>query len=96
LPWDRSVLHPAIVNLSNQRLLWTLCDAGWLFTRQAGPFMPRLRCIVSVRRLKWIEGTIHGAMDDAVWLQFGRPQLNGQAATRFFGRIECEQDGAAP
>jgi hypothetical protein len=37
LPWLRTTFHPAIRNLSDQRALWTLSDAGWPLTRQAIP-----------------------------------------------------------
>ena len=89
LPWSRPVFHRAIINISDQRSLWTLkCDAGWPLTLQAAPYLDRLQKIIAVKRLKWIEGTKHGAMDDAVWLLFDRPQTGGQATTRFYGRID--------
>jgi hypothetical protein len=88
LPWLRTVFHPALRNLSNQRALWTLCDSGWPLTRQAIPYLDRLRKIVAVKRLKWIAGTKHSAMDDAVWLLFDRPRLGANAATEFYGRID--------
>ena len=56
-PWARDVLHPLIVNLSNQAPTWLLIDADWMHTRQSIPFMPRLRAIISVGRLKWIPGS---------------------------------------
>ena len=85
LPWRRDVLHPAIINLSNQRPLWTLLDAGWLFTMQAAPFMARLRGIVAVGRLKWIPDSKHTAKDDAAWMLFDRPRPNETALIHFVG-----------
>ena len=42
-PWRRDVLHPIIVNLSDQAPTWLLLDAGWVHTRQSVPYLPRLR-----------------------------------------------------
>jgi hypothetical protein len=49
-PWDRPVLHAIIENLSDQAPAWLLVDFDWLATKQAAPFMPRLRKIVSIGR----------------------------------------------
>jgi hypothetical protein len=86
LPWRRDVLHPAIINLSNERPLWTLLDAGWLFTMQAAPFIARLRGIVAVGRLKWIPDSKHTSKDDAAWMLFDRPRPNETAVIHFVGR----------
>jgi hypothetical protein len=86
-PWDRKVLHPAIVNLSDQRPTWLLVDTGWIFTQRAVPYLTRLRHIVAVRRLKWIPDTPHDAMDDCCWLLFDRPRSDGESP-RFHGRID--------
>lgn len=51
-PWDRKVLHPIIENLSRHLPTWLLFDADWMHTRQSTPFMPHLRKIVSVGRVK--------------------------------------------
>ena len=53
-PWRRDVLHPIIANLSDQAPTWLLIDADWAHTRQSIPYLPRLRTIVSVGRVKWI------------------------------------------
>ena len=53
-PWRRDVLHPLIVNLSGQLPTWLLIDADWIHTRQSIPYLPRLRTIVSIGRVKWI------------------------------------------
>ena len=55
-PWSRAVLHDLIEHLSDQAPTWLLFDADWVHTRQSVPYLNRLRRIVSVGRLKWIEG----------------------------------------
>jgi hypothetical protein len=72
-PWSRDVLHPIIVNLASQAPTWLLIDADWLHTRQSVPFLPRLRMIVSVGRVRWIKGSPYDGKDNAAWLLFGRP-----------------------
>lgn len=82
-PWDRSVLHPLIVHLSDQHPTWLLFDADWKHTRQASPFRSRLRRIVSVGRVKWIPGSKFTGKDNCCWYLFDRP---GNAAPEFYMR----------
>lgn len=84
-PWDRKVLHPLIVHLSGQAPTWLLFDADWMHTRQAAPFLPRLRRVVSVGRVKWIPDSPFAGKDNAAWYLFDRPSAN--EAALFFGRV---------
>lgn len=72
-PWKREILHDAIVHLSDQRPTWLLFDADWMHTGQSEPYLPRLRRIVSVGRVKWMPGSPHVGMDNAAWYLFARP-----------------------
>lgn len=83
-PWTRSILHPLITHLSAQAPLWMLFDADWLHTRQATPFLPLLRKVVSVGRVKWIEDTDMMGKDNSMWALFDgtRPR----SFTEFHGR----------
>lgn len=83
-PWDRKLLHPMIVNLSDQAPTWLLFDADWVHTRQAAPFLPRLRRIVSVGRVKWIPDSKMTGKDNCAWHLFDKPSANDAAV--FFGR----------
>ena len=83
-PWDRKVLHPLIVHLSDQAPTWLLFDADWVHTRQAVPFLPRLRRIVSVGRVKWIPDSKMTGKDNCAWHLFDRPAANATAT--FYGR----------
>lgn len=69
-PWDRKTLHPLIAHFSAQRPTWLLFDADWIHTRQAAPFMPWLRKVVSVGRVKWIPGSPMTGKDNCAWHLF--------------------------
>jgi hypothetical protein len=82
-PWTRDVLHPIILNLSRYAPTWLLFDADWMHTRQSAPFMPFLRKIVSVGRVKWIPDSPFTGKDNCCWYLFD--QLS-EAPAQFIGR----------
>lgn len=84
-PWTRQILHPLIERLSDIAPTWLLFDADWKHTKQARPYMKRLRKVVSVGRLKWIEGSPHDGKDNCAWYLFGRPSDD---PTLFYGRSD--------
>jgi hypothetical protein len=67
---------------------WLLIDADWVHTKQAIPYLPRLKTIVSVGRVRWIPGSPYDGKDNCAWHLFDRPQPDGQAAIRFVGRTD--------
>jgi hypothetical protein len=69
-PWRRDVLHPMIECFAHQRPTWLLFDADWMHTRQAAPYLPLLRKIVSVGRVKWIPDSKMTGKDNCVWHLF--------------------------
>jgi hypothetical protein len=84
-PWDRKILHRLIPHLSIQHPAWLLFDADWIHTRQAVPFLPMLRKVVSVGRVKWIPGSPFAGKDNCCWHLFdanaiGDAILIGRAA----------------
>lgn len=83
-PWRRDILHPIIQNLSNQKPTWLLFDADWMHTKQSRPFLDRLEAIVSVGRVKWIEGSKMTGKDNCCWYLFDQPRGSG---IRFYGRF---------
>lgn len=83
-PWSRDILHPLIVNLSDQMPTWLLFDAAWAYTTQAREYLPRLRRVVTVGRVKWIPGTTMTGKDDSCWYCFGHPMPFNQP--QFFGK----------
>lgn len=84
-PWSRKVLHPMIEHFSDMRPTWLLFDADWVHTRQSAPFLPRLRKIVSVGRVKWIPGSKMTGKDNCCWYLFDRPS---DQPAQFFGRAQ--------
>ena len=69
-PWTRELLHPIIVNLSNQKPTWLLLDADWMHTKQAVPYLKLCIKIVSVGRVKWIPDSKFVGKDNACWYLF--------------------------
>lgn len=69
-PWDRTILHSLIDHWRKQMPTWFLFDADWAHTKQSAPFMPYCRKIVSVGRVKWIEGSKMTGKDNVAWYLF--------------------------
>lgn len=82
-PWRRDVLHEILVHLSDLAPSWLLLDADWIHTRQAAPYLPRLRKVVSVGRVKWIPESKFTGKDNCAWHLFDRPSVT---APLFYGR----------
>lgn len=82
-PWARDVLHPMIERFSRFAPTWLLFDADWMHTRQSAPFMPFLRKIVSVGRVKWIPDSPFTGKDNCCWYLFDQ---TGDAPAQFIGR----------
>jgi hypothetical protein len=93
-PWRRDLLHPIIVNLSDQAPTWLLIDADWIHTRQSIPYESRLRTIVSVGRVRWIPDSPYDGKDNCCWYLFDRPRLLGLAPIHFVGRADSATDPA--
>lgn len=69
-PWSRWLLHPMIEHFSRQKPTWFLFDADWIHTKQAVPFLPLCRKVVSIGRVKWIEDSKHTGKDNSCWYLF--------------------------
>lgn len=82
-PWSRPVLHRMIEELQRQRPTWLLFDAGWMFTKQAKPLLGKCAKIVTIGRLKWIEGTTMSGKDDCCWYLFDKDHAG---PTEFYGK----------
>jgi hypothetical protein len=94
-PW-RPQFEPRkiIANLSDQRPSWLLMYTDWLFTKRAAPYLPRLRAIAVVGRMRWIPGTKHSGYENCCWALFDWPQLDGPGAIRFIGHGGSSRTGA--
>lgn len=82
-PWDRKLLHPMIEHFSGLLPTWLLFDADWMHTKQSIPYLPLLRKVVSVGRVKWIEDSPHTGKDNCCWYLFDQ---SDNSQTRFYGR----------
>jgi hypothetical protein len=83
-PWDRKILHPMIEHFSAMRPTWLLFDADWVHTKQAAHFMPYLRKIVSVGRVKWIPDSKMTGKDNCAWYLFDQ---SSTGPVQFHGRV---------
>lgn len=81
--WSRPLMHRMIQHFSAIRPTWLLFDADWIHTRQAIPYLPYLRKVVSVGRLIWIEDTHQSGKDNCAWYLFDR---RGTGPIEFVGR----------
>lgn len=83
-PWDRKILHPMIEHFSDLRPTWLLFDADWVHTIQSSELVrSRLRKIVSIGRVKWIEDSAGSGKDNAAWYLFDAIKAG---PTEFYGR----------
>ena len=86
-PWNRKILHPIIENLSTQMPTWLLFDADWIHTKQSIPYLTKLKKVVSIGRVKWIEGSKSVGKDNCCWYLFDdRDYGTNGDPIRFFGR----------
>lgn len=86
-PWRRDVLHPMIEYFCIEKKFptWLLFDSDWIHTKQSAPYMPYLSKIVSIGRVKWIEGSKSVGKDNCCWYLFDWYNREGRT-TKFFGR----------
>ena len=83
-PWDRKILHPMIMHFSDMAPTWLLFDADWVHTKQSAPYLSRLKKVVSIGRVKWIEDSKMTGKDNCCWYLFDKtPQV---APIEFWGR----------
>lgn len=82
-PWDVEVMHPILEHLTSIKPVWFLLYADWLFTRQAGPYIPMASHIVAVGRVKWFPDSPHQGKDNTCWVRFDRAHAAGPT---FYGR----------
>jgi len=82
-PWERKILHPAIIRCCSIRPTWFLFDADWMHTHQAADYLDLCAAIVSVGRVKWIENSPHTGKDNCCWYLF---DANHKAEPKFYRR----------
>ena len=83
-PWDRKILHPMIEHFSDFKPTWLLFDADWMHTKQSKKYLTLLKKVVSIGRIKWIEGSSSVGKDNCCWYLFeNTPQVK---PIEFWGR----------
>ena len=65
---------------------WT---TDWAATLQAAPYLPHCSDIVTIGRVKWIEGSKHTGKDNHAWYRFDARHKGGPV---FHGRGQGEDD----
>lgn len=84
-PWSRPILHSLIEYLPTLKPTWLLFDADWMHTRQSSELILGCSKIVSIGRLKWIEGSPSVGKDNCCWYHFPGNGYSGGPV--FYGRI---------
>lgn len=79
-PWDRKILHPLIDHFRVQAPTWLLFDSDWKHTKQSKPYLKYCDKVVSVGRVKWIEGSKMTGKDNCAWYLF----LPTECQTKFY------------
>lgn len=85
-PWSRPLLHAMIEHWINTapHCAWLLFDSDWMHTKQAAPYWRYVTDIVSVGRLRWIEGSTMDGKDNCCWYRFS---ADSDGVTKFHGRM---------
>jgi hypothetical protein len=86
-PYTRELMHALIEHFQRIVPTWLLLDSDWASTRQAVPFLPRCSDIVTIGRVKWIEGSKHTGKDNHAWYRFDIRHKSGPV---FHGRGQGE------
>lgn len=85
-PWEREFLHRFIDKYLDIAPTWLLFDADWMHTKQSSILMSYCVKVVSVGRVKWIEGSKMTGKDNCCWYLFDGNPLR-DAPTEFYGRV---------
>lgn len=82
-PWERKFLHSFIEHWLTLCPTWLLFDADWMHTKQSAMYMTYCSKVVSVGRVKWIEGSKSVGKDNCCWYLFDAFKTK---PTEFHGR----------
>lgn len=76
-PYQRPLMHALIEHFAHILPTWLLLETDWASTKQAGSFMPCCSDIVSIGRLRWIEGTTMSGKQNFAWYRFDSRHVAG-------------------
>jgi hypothetical protein len=82
-PFRRDWLMPMIEHFRVIAPTWLLNPADWSHTKYAASVMPTCSDIVSIGRVKWIDGSKHTGKDNFAWYRFHSGHAGGPV---FHGR----------
>lgn len=91
-PWERRPSKGQLLHRMIERFVglgkptWLLFDSDWMQTSQARPYLPNLLAVVSIGRVKWIEGSTMTGKDNCQWHCFHPNARELSPAPVFFGR----------
>ena len=85
-PWDRKILHSLIDHWLGICPTWLLFYADWMHTKQSALFMTYCSKVVSIGRVKWIEGSKSVGKDNCCWYLFDAFKED-MKPTEFYGRV---------
>jgi hypothetical protein len=69
-PYTRDLMHRLIEHFQGIAPTWLLLETDWVSTLQAVPYLGRCSDIVTIGRVKWIEGSKHTGKDNHAWFRF--------------------------
>ena len=84
-PYQRPLMHALIEHFTRILPTWLLIESDWACTKQAGPFLPTCTDIVSIGRLRWIEGTSMSGKQNFAWYRFDAGHVAGPIFHAHFG-----------
>ena len=84
-PWNRKVLHPMIEHFTSIAPTWLLFDADWMHKKQSKQYLTKLKKVVSIGRVKWIEGSSSVGKDNCCWYLFDNTDM--VKPIEFWGRV---------
>jgi hypothetical protein len=100
-PYIRPLMHALIEHFARSLPTWLLLETDWACTKQAAPFLRSCSDIVSVGRLRWIEGTSMSGMQNFAWYRFNArhsagPMFHAHGSAPVSSRVSlCVQCGKA-
>jgi hypothetical protein len=86
-PYTRELMHRLIAHFQRIATTWLLLELDWAATKQAAPYMPTCSDIVTIGRVKWIDGSKYTGKDNYGWFRFDTQHRAGPV---FHGRNQYE------
>jgi hypothetical protein len=92
-PYSRDLMHRLIEHFQRIAPTWLLLETDWVSTLQAVPYLSHCSDIVTIGRVKWIEGSKHTGKDNHAWFRF---DASHKGATAIHSRNQGEEIASLP